>query len=221
MSDEKKKLLKVLVVGNVATGKTSVIRRYTDNTFEDNYNTTIGVDFKFKLVPINGTNVKVQMWDIAGQDRFLGLTRAYYASAAGAIIVFDLFNRASYESAVKWKQDIDDKIELPNGKKIPVLLLGNKSDLLSEQPEKICASNDMINGYVKQNSFYKYSPCSALTGENVDSAIESLVGEIVSRSAIVDPSKKVQASGNSNSSNSSNTVKLTAATNDEKPAGCC
>ena len=88
--------------------------------------TTIGVDFALKRVQVDQTDINVQLWDIAGQERFAGLSRIFYTHAVAAIIVFDLFDIKSFESAVNWKQDIDAKVFLPSGDPIPVLLLANK-----------------------------------------------------------------------------------------------
>lgn len=146
-------IAKVLVVGNVATGKTSVIKRYVRNTFSKAYQTTIGVDFALKRVATEGTDINVQLWDIAGQDRFAGLSRIFYTHAVAAVIVFDLFDRASFQSAVNWKQDIDAKVFLPSGMAIPVLLLGNKCDLLeNNQVPKV--TDEEIKQMVKEHKFF-------------------------------------------------------------------
>lgn len=120
-------IAKVLVVGNVATGKTSVINRFVRNKFSSEYQTTIGVEFALKRIRANdGTEMNVQLWDIAGQDRFVGLSRIYYTHAVAAVIVYDLTSRETFDAVAKWKADIDSKVFLPSGKRIPVLLLGNK-----------------------------------------------------------------------------------------------
>ncbi len=115
------------------------------------------------------------------------MSRAFYTHAGGAIVVFDLLERKSFEAAAKWKKDIDDKIELPNGSKIPVLLLGNKADMLAkspdsdESPPEACASQAVIDQFVQSHGFYKYYPCSALDGTNVVTAIDDLIAEVVRR----------------------------------------
>jgi len=170
-------IAKVLVVGDVATGKTSVIKRYVRNTFSKDYQTTIGVDFALKRVNTNGTDMNVQLWDIAGQERFSGLSRIFYTHAVAAIIVYDLFQRDSFESAAKWKKDIDQKVFLPSGAPIPVLLLGNKDDLISEsaQPE---VTDEEIEHFVKLHKFYAHFKCSAKTGHNIKTACHHLVLQI-------------------------------------------
>lgn len=158
----------------------------------------------------------------AGQDRFTGLSRAFYTHALGAIVVFDLMDRNSFESAQKWKRDIDEKIELPNGRKIPVLLLGNKCDLVSKNGSPAAVSPDAINSFVEQHDFYRYYPTSALDGTNVHTAIDDLVEEIVRRIRLP------HVEGVSNSAADShvrpaNTVSLAASTTSPKAdeGGCC
>jgi len=189
-------IAKVLVVGDVATGKTSVIKRYVRNTFSKDYQTTIGVDFALKRVNANGTDMNVQLWDIAGQERFSGLSRIFYTHAVAAIIVYDLFQRDSFESAAKWKKDIDQKVFLPNGAPIPVLLLGNKDDLISEtsQPE---VTDEEIEHFVKLHKFFAHFKCSAKTGHNIKTACHNLVLQIAENNKIndkpVDPDKETDS----------------------------
>jgi len=184
-------IAKVLVVGDVATRKTSVIKRYVRNTFSKDYQTTIGVDFALKRVTTNGTEMNVQLWDIAGQERFSGLSRIFYTHAVAAIIVYDLFQRDSFESAAKWKKDIDAKVFLPNNQPIPVLLLGNKSDLISEtaQPE---VTDEEIEQFVKLHKFYAHFKCSAKNGHNIKTACHHLVLQIAEnqKEIAVDPEKE-------------------------------
>jgi small GTP-binding protein len=94
--------------------------------FSHDYQTTIGVDFSLKRVTAQGLDINVQLWDIAGQERFSGLSRIFYTHAVAAVICYDLFDKASLMSAAKWKKDIDSKVFLPSNEPIPVLLLGNK-----------------------------------------------------------------------------------------------
>jgi len=125
---------KIIVVGDIGTGKTSLIQRYTSGTFDRGYKATIGVDFCLKEIqPNKNTTVSIQLWDIAGQERFANLTRMYYKEARGAFVVFDVFREKTFEAVLKWKADIDSKVTLPDGRVIPVVLLANKCDLTNKQ----------------------------------------------------------------------------------------
>lgn len=170
-------IAKVLVIGDVATGKTSVIKRYARNQFSDNYQTTVGVDFMLRTEKVDGSSITIQLWDIAGQDRFTGLHRIFYTHAVAAIIVFDLFNRSSFENTIKWKQDIDAKVFLPSGAKIPVLLLGNKLDLEQEGKEPAVSDRE-IEAFAKENGFYHWFKCSAKSGANIKPACIHLIQQV-------------------------------------------
>lgn len=99
---------KVLVVGNAKCGKTSVIQRYANGVFDEKYKTTIGADFVRKETKTeDGSKVRLQLWDIAGQDRFARLTRLYFRRAKGAIVVCDVTREGTFEAAGKWKQELD------------------------------------------------------------------------------------------------------------------
>lgn len=171
-------IAKVLVVGDVATGKTSVIRRYVRNQFSHNYQTTIGVDFALKRVHTEEVDINVQLWDIAGQERFSGLSRIFYTHAVGAVIVYDMFSRRSFENVIKWKNDIDAKVFLPSGSPIPVLLLGNKCDLEENSDQRPCHSDEELAAFVKNNNFFQAYKCSALSGANIKEGFHSLISQI-------------------------------------------
>lgn len=127
-------IFKILVLGEINTGKTSLIKRYVDRKFTRGYRVTLGADFNQKdFLETELMRVRVQLWDIGGQERFGTFTRVYYKDAVAAIIVFDLERPKSLDTALKWKQDVDEKVTLPNGKPIPCILVGNKSDLIADK----------------------------------------------------------------------------------------
>lgn len=120
-------LYKILVIGELGTGKTSFIKRYVHQFFSQNYRATIGVDFALKVLHWDqNTIVRLQLWDIAGQERFGNMTRVYYKEAVGAFIVYDVTRNATFDCVSKWKQDLDSKVQLPDGSPIPCILLANK-----------------------------------------------------------------------------------------------
>uniref|UniRef100_A0A2K6FV89 Ras-related protein Rab n=1 Tax=Propithecus coquereli TaxID=379532 RepID=A0A2K6FV89_PROCO len=113
----KEHLYKLLVIGDLGVGKTSIIKRYVHQNFSSHYRATIGVDFALKVLHWDPeTVVRLQLWDIAGQERFGNMTRVYYREAMGAFIVFDVTRPATFEAVAKWKNDLDSKLTLPNGK---------------------------------------------------------------------------------------------------------
>ncbi|NXK90883.1 RB39B protein, partial [Formicarius rufipectus] len=118
---------RVIMLGDSTVGKSSLLRRYTEGVFLDAANQTVGVDFYVQFVELEpGLRVKLQFWDTAGQERFRSVTRSYYRNSAGAMLLFDITNRASFESARRWHRDVADTVQ-------PFctvfLLVGHKSDL--------------------------------------------------------------------------------------------
>ena len=116
---------KILLLGDSSVGKTCFLKRYTDNTFQDAYLSTIGFDFKFKFVTLdNGKTVKVQLWDTAGQERFRTIAKSYYKGAHGIILIYDVTNRKTYDNIKKWLNQIRDEAS----NRISIILVANKID---------------------------------------------------------------------------------------------
>lgn len=122
-------LFKFLLVGDSGCGKSSILMRYTDNSFTESFISTIGVDFKIKNVDINGTLIKIQIWDTAGQERFRTITSSYYRGAHGIFVVYDVSNLESFRNVIKWI----DEVKKFSSENIPVILLANKTDIESSQ----------------------------------------------------------------------------------------
>ncbi|KAI8970406.1 P-loop containing nucleoside triphosphate hydrolase protein [Mycotypha africana] len=175
-------LYKILVVGDLGTGKTSIIRRYVHNIFSTNYKSTIGVDFALKVIQWeNDLIVRLQLWDIAGQERFGNMTRVYYKEALGAIVVYDVTRPQTFEGVTKWKNDLDTKVALPEawgGGKIPVILIANKSDLIQEGHGQHVNPTEMEQ-FCNENGFIKCFEASAKDNTNIEEAARYLVSSIL------------------------------------------
>jgi len=122
-------IFKILIIGDGTSGKSSILNRYTDNTFNTNYTSTIGVDFKTKIVKINDKTVKLQIWDTAGQERFKAVTTVYYRGINGILLVYDVTSRISFNNIDRWIDEII-KYAPPD---VLILLIGNKSDFAERQ----------------------------------------------------------------------------------------
>ncbi|KAI9483244.1 MAG: P-loop containing nucleoside triphosphate hydrolase protein [Benjaminiella poitrasii] len=179
MTEMREYLYKILVVGDLGAGKTSIIRRYVHNIFSTNYKSTIGVDFALKVIQWEPELiVRLQLWDIAGQERFGNMTRVYYKEALGAIVVYDVTRPQTFEGVTKWKNDIDHKVTLPDGRPIPVILLANKVDLIQEghgQP----VNPIELNEFCKTNGFIKWFETSAKDNTNIEEATRHLISAIL------------------------------------------
>ena len=116
----------MLLIGSSGVGKSSLLVRFADDMFTDNFMPTIGVDFKIKTIEVDGKKIKLQIWDTAGQERYRAITNAYYRDAVGALLVYDITSEKSFESIEeKWRRELMDNAE----ENIVLLLVGNKSDL--------------------------------------------------------------------------------------------
>jgi Ras-related protein Rab-32 len=202
----KEHLFKVLVVGDIGTGKTSIIKRYVHSIFSSHYKATIGVDFALKVITLDAnTVVRLQLWDIAGQERFGNMTRVYYKEAVGAFIVFDVTRVSTFEAVAKWKKDIDNKVLLPNGEKIPVVLLANKCDLAKE---RLVKSGPQLDKYCQEQGFAGWFETSAKDNINIDEAAQFLV-------------KKILAHGDTTFETEDDTVDVDTNATKEERGGCC
>lgn len=169
-------LFKVLVVGDIGTGKTSIIKRYVHNFFSPAYKSTIGVDFALKVINWDQhTVVRLQLWDIAGQERFGNMTRVYYKEAVAAMVVYDITRPATFEAITKWKNDIDHKVILPDGRPIPCVLLANKCDL----PSSVTKSQEEMNAFCSEMGFVGWLQTSAKDNKNINEAARFLVEKIL------------------------------------------
>lgn len=117
-------LAKFVILGNKAVGKSCILARYFEDGFKAHSTSTIGIDFKIKRLTIGGTDVKIQIWDTAGEERFRSIGRNYYRGADGVILVYDVQDRKSFEEMENWLQDLiaysDNKFTL--------FIVGNKND---------------------------------------------------------------------------------------------
>ncbi|MQM11499.1 hypothetical protein Taro_044407 [Colocasia esculenta] len=102
-------LFKVVIIGDSAVGKSNLLSRYARNEFNINSKATIGVEFQTQTMEIDGKEVKAQIWDTAGQERFRAVTSAYYRGAVGALIVYDISRRTTFDSVDRWLQELNSE----------------------------------------------------------------------------------------------------------------
>lgn len=177
VGEKREHLYKILVIGELGAGKTSIIKRYVHQFFSQHYRATIGVDFALKVLNWDAhTIIRLQLWDIAGQERFGNMTRVYYKEAVGAFIVFDVTRSATLDAVVKWKQDLDSKVQLPDGSPIPCVLLANKCD---QQKEGLVNSPTKMDEYCKEKNFSGWFETSAKDNINIEEAARFLVNKIL------------------------------------------
>ena len=170
--DEYDFLFKLIIVGDSNVGKTNIMSKYIHNQFNQHSKSTIGVEFGTKIVNIDNKKIKAQIWDTAGQERYKSITSAYYKGAKGALIVYDITNKFSFDSVDKWVQDLNSY----GDKNITLLLVGNKSDL--EEKRQITKEN----GEEKAKSFnLGFIETSACSGDNIDQAFVIMLKEVLKK----------------------------------------
>ncbi|XP_076084742.1 ras-related protein Rab-32-like isoform X1 [Mytilus galloprovincialis] len=175
--EKKEHLYKILVIGELGTGKTSIIKRYVHQFFSQHYRATIGVDFALKVLNWDAdTVVRLQLWDIAGQERFGNMTRVYYKEAVGCFIVFDVTRASTFEAVTKWKADLDSKVTLSDSTPVPCVLLANKCD---QAKEGLVNNVSQMDDFCKEKGFVGWFETSAKENINIEEAARFLVTRIL------------------------------------------
>ncbi|XP_074832482.1 ras-related protein Rab-39B-like [Carettochelys insculpta] len=162
---------RVIMLGDSTVGKSSLLKRYTEGTFLDSINQTVGVDFYVHFVELQpGLRIKLQFWDTAGQERFRSVTRSYYRNSAGAVLMFDLTNRASFENIREWHQEVTDTVKPFH---VVFVLVGHKSDLVAQRQVEQKEAKKLASTLGA-----KYIETSAKSNSNVEDAFQLLTLEI-------------------------------------------
>ena len=170
-------LLKIITLGNSSVGKTSIIKQYTNKTFEADLINTIGIDVKNHETTIEGIQIKVRIWDTAGQERFRSIQKQYYNQVNGILFVYDITNRESFDIIPQWLENVN---EIANDKNFIGVLLGNKSDLFNMRVVSKEEGEQLGNKYN-----FKFFETSALNGECIDQAFYSLFYEIMKKNNLL------------------------------------
>ena len=163
---------KFIIVGNSAVGKSCLLLRFDEDRFQPIHDVTVGVTFSIKLLQIDGQDIKVQIWDTAGQEIFRSITRSYYRDSNCAIIVYDITDRSSFEKLGDWIRDVRN-LAPPD---CQLVLVGNKLDLQAQRVIKTEEAQD----FADQNNLMFFE-ASAATGENVQKLFNECVQAVYSK----------------------------------------
>lgn len=160
---------KFIVIGDHEVGKTSIIRRYVENNFSDDYRTTIGLNILSCSLEFLNNEVNITLWDVGAQDFFKRYRKTYYRGTQAAFIIFDLTRKESYENVRKWHEEF---VEFVPNKEIPVVLVGNKLDLKDQRAVSYEEGVKLANDLAKESGISRisYIETSAKNGENVEEA---------------------------------------------------
>ncbi|KAG7279155.1 hypothetical protein CRUP_022350 [Coryphaenoides rupestris] len=182
MSETYDFLFKFLVIGNAGTGKSCLLHQFIEKRFKDESNHTIGVEFGSKIISVVNKMVKLQIWDTAGQERFRSVTRSYYRGAAGALLVYDITSRETYNALTTWLSDA----RMLASQNIVIILCGNKKDLEADREVTFLEASRFA-----QENELMFLETSALTGENVEEAFIQCARKILNKieSGELDPER--------------------------------
>ncbi|VFQ97814.1 unnamed protein product [Cuscuta campestris] len=162
-------LFKIVLVGESAVGKSNLLSRFARNEFYPNSKSTIGVEFQTQKMKINGKEIKAQIWDTAGQERFRAVTSAYYRGAVGALLVYDISRRKTFDNVRRWLNELHTHSDM----NVVTILVGNKCDLKDAREVSTEEGQALAE---KENLFF--TETSAFDNSNVYSAFERVVKEI-------------------------------------------
>ncbi|CAD5193260.1 ras-related protein RABA5c-like [Musa acuminata AAA Group] len=199
--DGEQYLFKIVIIGDSAVGKSNLLSRYARNEFNLHSKATIGVEFQTQSVVIDGKEVKAQIWDTAGQERFRAVTSAYYRGAVGALVVYDISRRTTFDSVPRWLQELETHSDTTVAK----MLVGNKCDLDNIRNISVEEGKSLAEA---EGLFFIET--SALDSTNVKKAFEIVIREIYNN-----VSRKVLNSDSYKSELSLNRVSLTSNGSDE------
>ncbi|CAK7348942.1 unnamed protein product [Dovyalis caffra] len=195
-------LFKIVIIGDSAVGKSNLLSRYARNEFNLHSKATIGVEFQTQSMEIDGKEVKAQIWDTAGQERFRAVTSAYYRGAVGALIVYDISRRTTFDSIGRWLDELKRIVlfvsnvdeEAHSDTTVARMLVGNKCDLENIRDVSVEEGKSLAEA---EGLFFIET--SALDSTNVKKAFEIVIREIynnVSRKVLNSDTYKAELSLN-------------------------
>ncbi|MBA0615607.1 hypothetical protein Godav_015729 [Gossypium davidsonii] len=162
-------VFKVVLIGDSAVGKSQLLARFARNEFSVDSKATIGVEFQTKTLVIDNKTVKSQIWDTAGQERYRAVTSAYYRGAVGAMLVYDMTKRQSFDNMARWLEELRGHAD----QNLVIMLVGNKCDLGSL---RAVPTEDAQEFAQRENLFFMET--SALESTNVETAFFTVLTEI-------------------------------------------
>ncbi|KAI4334790.1 hypothetical protein L6164_013500 [Bauhinia variegata] len=183
-------LFKIVIIGDSAVGKSNLLSRYARNEFNLHSKATIGVEFQTQSMEIDGREVRAQIWDTAGQERFRAVTSAYYRGAVGALIVYDISRRTTFDSVGRWLDELKTHCDTT----VARMLVGNKCDLGNIRSVSVDEGKSLAEA---EGLFFMET--SALDSTNVKTAFEMVIREIynnVSRKVLNSDTYKAELSVN-------------------------
>jgi Ras-related protein Rab-11A len=204
-------LFKMVLIGDSGVGKSNILSRFTRNEFSLESKSTIGVEFATRTLQVDGKTVKAQIWDTAGQERYRAITSAYYRGAVGALLVYDITKRQTFDNVQRWLRELRDHAD----SNIVIMMAGNKSDLnhlraVAKQDGQTLAEKEGLS----------FLETSALESLNIEKAFQTILTEIyqiVSKKALA----AQQAAATTALPGQGTTINVGDASGNVKSGGCC
>jgi len=162
-------LFKYIIIGDTGVGKSCLLLQFTDKRFQPVHDLTIGVEFGARMINIEGKQIKLQIWDTAGQEAFRSITRSYYRGAAGALLVYDITRRDTFNHLTTWLEDARQH----SNSNMVIMLIGNKSDLEARRDVK----REEGEAFAREHGLI-FMETSAKTAANVEEAFINTAREI-------------------------------------------
>lgn len=162
-------LFKYIIIGDTGVGKSCLLLQFTDKRFQPVHDLTIGVEFGARMITIDNKPIKLQIWDTAGQESFRSITRSYYRGAAGALLVYDITRRETFNHLASWLEDARQHANA----NMTIMLIGNKCDLAHRR----AVSTEEGEQFAKENGLI-FMEASAKTAQNVEEAFIKTAGTI-------------------------------------------
>ncbi|XP_057524012.1 ras-related protein Rab2BV-like [Amaranthus tricolor] len=199
-------LFKIVLIGDSGVGKSNILTRFTRNEFCLESKSTIGVEFATRTLEVEGKRVKAQIWDTAGQERYRAITSAYYRGAVGALLVYDITKKQSFDNVVRWLRELRDHADA----NIVLMLVGNKSDL-----RHLRAIPEYDGQLFAETEGLVFLETSAFDSTNVDNAFQRILVDIYQvirkkalaaqvQPAVVPPGTAIHLGNNQNNNNNVN-----------------
>ena len=171
--------IKIVVLGSSGTGKTSFCNLWINNTYSEEYKATVMSEFSFKMYNYKGNYYKVQVWDLAGQDKNIYTSKVFTKGAHGCLILYDTQDKKSFENTIKWKKTVDDNTTFIDGTPLPIVLVQNKIDLV--EAEALEGDEEELKKFVDENKFLTFTRTSCKNNQNINETMDFLLANIIDR----------------------------------------